>query len=144
MKTVSTLIVVLWLAVSAIAVDPEPYLKSAQMPFYPPVARQARIEGRVSLHFTVNDQGDTSEVEALTGHELLRRAAIESVQTWKFGWPRPCACRAKREAVLVYKLSGELETADRPSVVVKWFGKTGVIRVDIKADVAPIETQVAR
>jgi TonB family protein len=104
------------------------------MPFYPQLARQARIEGKVSLRFAVNEQGDTSEVEVVTGHQLLRQATIESVQGWKFRWPNPCACRVKKEAVFVYKISGELESPDRPSVTVKWFGKTGVIRVEIEVD----------
>ena len=71
------------------------------MPFYPALARQARIEGKVTLRFVVNEQGDTSEVEAVTGHQLLRQAAIESVQGWKLAWPQPCACHVKREAAFV-------------------------------------------
>src|ERR1700737_4183518 len=38
--------------------------------------------------------------------------------------PHPCACRVKREAIFVYKISGELESPDRPNVTVKWFVKT--------------------
>jgi TonB family protein len=104
------------------------------MPFYPPLAREARIQGKVSLRFVVNEQGDTSEVEAVTGHQMLRQAAIDGVQGWKFGWPHPCACRVKREAIFAYKLSGVLDSPDRPNVTVKWFGKTGVIRVEIEGD----------
>ena len=133
-KTVSALIVVLLLSATALTAGPEPYLKSAPMPFYPPLARHARIEGKVSLRFVVNEQGDTSEVAAVTGHQMLRQAAIESVQGWKFGWSHPCACRVKREAIFVYKISGELESPDRPNVTVKWFGKTGIIRVEIEGD----------
>jgi TonB family protein len=133
-KTVSALIVFLLLSTTSFGADPEPYLKSASMPFYPSLARQARIEGTVTLRFVVNEQGDTSEVEAVTGHQLLRQAAIESVQGWKLAWPQTCACRVKREAVFVYKISGELESPDRPSVTVKWFGKTSVIRVEIEGD----------
>jgi TonB family protein len=133
-KTLSALIVVLLVSATALGADPDPYLKTAPMPFYPPLARQARIEGKVSLRFAVNEQGDTSEVEAVNGHQMLRQAAIESVQGWKFGWPHPCACRVKREAIFVYKISGELESPDRPNVTVKWFGKTGVIRVEIEGD----------
>jgi len=134
-KTLSALIVVLLLSATALRADPEPYLKSAPMPFYPRLARQARIEGKVSLRFSVNERGDTSEVEAVTGHQLLRQAAIESVQGWKFGWPHPCACRVEKEAIFVYKFSGELESPDRPDATVKWFGKTSVIRVEIEGDV---------
>jgi outer membrane biosynthesis protein TonB len=59
------------LSVSAFGVDPEPYLKSSPMPFYPPLCRSARISGTVTLHFTVNERGDTSDIEAVGGHQLL-------------------------------------------------------------------------
>jgi len=73
----------------------ESYLKSAPMPFYSPLARQARISGTIHLLFTVDGQGNTSAVEASTANELLRRTAIENVQNWKFGWPHPCDCRSR-------------------------------------------------
>ncbi len=43
----------LLLGVSLFAADTVPHFKSAAMPFYPPLARQARIEGKVTLRFTV-------------------------------------------------------------------------------------------
>jgi TonB family protein len=135
MKSIFALIGVLLLSLSMLGADAEPYLKSAQMPFYPPLCRQARIEGTVSMHFTVNEQGDTSDVQAVTGNKMLQDAAIKNIQDWKF-WPTRCACRVKRDAVFVYRLSGETESDDRPSVVVKWFGKTGLIRVEIEGEAA--------
>ena len=143
MKVTFVLTVVLLVNFAALGADPQPYLESAPMPFYP-LARAARIEGEVSLHFTVDAQGDTSEVEASSGHELLRRGAIENVQNWKFSWPNPCACRVKKEAVFVYGFSGKLETEESPSVTVKWFAKAQPTRVEIKAGEFPIETQNAR
>jgi TonB family protein len=102
------------------------------MPFYPPLARQARIEGKISLRFTVDEKGETADIEATSGHKLLREAAIENLQSWKF-WPPSCACRVKEEAVLVYKLDNELESAKTPDVVVRWFGRsTGGITVQIE------------
>jgi TonB family protein len=105
------------------------------MPFYPELARQARISGTIHLHFTVDGQGNTSTVEASPANELLRRTAIENVQHWKFAWPQPCDCRSTREAIFVYKFSGKLESPDRPNVTIRWFGKTKVIRVEIEGDV---------
>jgi TonB family protein len=124
----------LLLSISSFAADPEPYLKSAPMPFYSPLARLARISGTIHLHFTVDGQGNTSAVEASTANELLRRTAIENVQNWKFGWPQPCDCRSQREAIFVYKFSGKMESPERPNVTVRWFGKTKVIRVEIEGD----------
>jgi TonB family protein len=127
------LLAVLLVSSAALAADPEPYFKSAPMPFYPPLAREARIEGKVTLRFTVNAQGDTSDVEAVTGHQMLKDSAIQNVQNWKFAWPQPCDCRAKREAVFIYGLTGELETESSPTVTVKWFSRHAVTRVEIKA-----------
>ncbi|MGA1987277.1 MAG: TonB family protein [Candidatus Sulfotelmatobacter sp.] len=125
----------LLLSVSLFAAGPEPYLKSAQMPFYPRLARLARISGTIHLDFTVDGQGNTSGVEASAANEVLRRSAIENVQNWKFAWSQPCDCRSQGEAIFVYKLSGKGESPERPNVTVRWFGKTKVIHVEIEGDV---------
>jgi TonB family protein len=131
MKRISIPLLLL-LSVSLFAADTEPHFRSAAMPFYPPLARQARIEGKVSLRFTVDEKGETTDIEAISGHELLREAAIENLQSWKF-WPPSCACRVKDEVILVYKLSGELESTETPDVIVSWFGRrTGGVTVQIE------------
>ena len=122
----------LLLSISSFTAEPEPYLKAASSPFYPPLARQARIEGSVTLRFTVNELGDTTDVEATSGHKMLQAAAIANIQGWKF-WPPRCACRVKREAVLKYVLSREQASAEIPTVTVKWFLKAPVIRAEIEA-----------
>lgn len=132
----------LLLSISSFAAGPELYIKSASAPFYPRLALQARVTGTVSLHFMVNERGETSEVEAASGDKLgdklLRDAAIENLQSWKF-WPPECACRVRRDAAFVYVLSGNPESADTPTVTVKWFLNAPVIRVQIES--APILTQ---
>jgi len=134
------IILLLFASLSSLAADPEPYLKSAPMPFYPGLARAARIEGKVLVHFVVDETGDASEVEGATGHVMLRQATIENVKNWKFGWPQPCACREHREVVFVYRLSGKPYTPKSPTVTVKWFGNS---RVELETDVPPINTEVA-
>ena len=132
MKPISVPLLLL-LSVSLFAADPEPHFKSAAMPFYPPLARQARVEGQVSLRFTVDEKGATVDIEVMSGHKLLREAAIENLQSWKF-WPPGCACRVRDEVTLVNKLSNELESSDSPDVIVRWFGKRmGGITVQIES-----------
>jgi TonB family protein len=132
MKFVPVLIVGLLLNLPALGADLQPYLKSAPMPFYPALALQARVMRKVSLHFTINEQGETSDIEASTGPKLLQDAAVENVHNWMFH-PPSCACRVKREAVLVYSLSAELRSApETPTVMVKWFLEAPVIRVEIE------------
>jgi TonB family protein len=124
----------LLLSASLLAEDKKPHLKSAAMPFYPVLALQARLEGKISLRFVVNEKGETADIEATSGDKLLRDAAIENLQTWKF-WPPTCACRSKEEAILVYKLSRDPESAETPDVAVKWFGREGPITVQIEGRV---------
>jgi TonB family protein len=143
MKLTFALIAALLLNLSALGADPEPYLKSAPMPFYPPLCRQARIQGQVILHFTVNEQGDTSDVEAVSGPPLLQRAAIETVQSWKFAWDHPCACQVKREVVFVYTF-GDWIDEEGPISVVKWFGKGPVTRVEIQAGLTSVQTSTSK
>jgi len=132
----------LLLSISSFAAAPELYLKSASAPFYPRLALQARVGGTVSLHFIVNERGETSDVEAALGDKLgdklLRDAAVENLQSWKF-WPPECACRVRRDAAFVYVLSSDSGSSDTPNVTVKWFLKAPIVRVQIES--APILMQ---
>jgi TonB family protein len=63
----------------------EPLLLSANIPFYPPLARQARVYGTVKVAFTLPaNAGEPANVEAVSGHPLLKSAALENVKTWRF------------------------------------------------------------
>lgn len=124
---------------TAFAADPEPFLKSAPMPFFPPLARQARIEGKVLLRVTINQAGDAT-VEGLSGPALLRAATVEYVKEWKFGWPHPCACTVSREVTFVYKILAEEATVSSPIATVRWFG---ISRVEVDSAPPHVDTQVA-
>ena len=126
--------ILLMLNLNSFAADKDPHLKSAAMPFYPVLALQARLEGKISLRFVVNEKGEPADIEATSGDKLLREAAIETLQTWKF-WPPTCTCRVKEEATLVYKLARDPESAETPDVTVKWFGRQGPITVQIEGRV---------
>jgi outer membrane biosynthesis protein TonB len=52
-------------------------------PIYPPLARQARIQGQVHLRLTTNGHVVT-DVVATEGHPLLAQSAEQNVRTWKF------------------------------------------------------------
>ena len=53
-------------------------------PEYPPLARQARIEGTVKLQIIVAKDGSVLEAQVLSGHPLLVQAAIDAVKQWKY------------------------------------------------------------
>jgi TonB family protein len=61
-----------------------------QLPKYPPLARQTRIEGEVRLVVVLDPQtGFTKEVNVSSGHPLLAGAAVAAVRDWHFQEPAP-------------------------------------------------------
>jgi TonB family protein len=53
-------------------------------PLYPPLAREARIQGVVILEATIDPQGHVSSVRVLRGVPLLDQAAIDAVRQWVY------------------------------------------------------------
>ena len=53
-------------------------------PTYPHLARQAGIEGTVSMELVVDVQGTVDTVKVLSGHPLLVPQAIQAVKEWTF------------------------------------------------------------
>ncbi len=59
-------------------------LISQTKPVYPPLAKQARIQGIVILEAVIGKDGMVSEIKVLNGHPLLQQAAIDAVSQWKY------------------------------------------------------------
>jgi len=53
-------------------------------PIYPPLARQARIQGVVTLRAQISKSGDVVNLQLVSGHPMLAPAAIEAVKQWKY------------------------------------------------------------
>lgn len=53
-------------------------------PSYPPLARQARIQGPVKLRAIVSRTGTIENLTVLSGHAMLVTAAIEAVRQWRY------------------------------------------------------------
>ena len=53
-------------------------------PDYPPLAKQARVEGMVMLQVLVDETGNISEINIIRGHPLLVQAAVDAVKEWKY------------------------------------------------------------
>jgi protein TonB len=53
-------------------------------PNYPPLARQARIQGTVVLHAVISKDGSIENLTLVSGHPMLAPAAIEAVKQWKY------------------------------------------------------------
>ncbi len=53
-------------------------------PAYPPLARQARIQGSVTLQAEISKDGSIQNLRLISGHPMLAPAAIEAVKQWKY------------------------------------------------------------
>jgi protein TonB len=53
-------------------------------PNYPPLARQARIQGSVVLHAEISKEGTIQNLQLVSGHAMLAPAAIEAVRQWRY------------------------------------------------------------
>ncbi|HYL96760.1 MAG TPA: TonB family protein [Terriglobales bacterium] len=53
-------------------------------PVYPPLARQARIQGTVLLQAIIGKDGSIENLRLVSGHPMLAPAAIEAVRQWRY------------------------------------------------------------
>ena len=53
-------------------------------PNYPPLARQARIQGSVVLQAVISKDGAIENLRLVSGHPMLAPAAIDAVKQWRY------------------------------------------------------------
>jgi protein TonB len=53
-------------------------------PNYPPLARQARIQGDVVLQAEISKDGAIENLRVISGHPMLAPAAIDAVKQWRY------------------------------------------------------------
>ena len=53
-------------------------------PAYPPLAREARIQGVVVLTAIINKDGNIQNLQLVSGHPMLAPAAIDAVKHWRY------------------------------------------------------------
>ena len=53
-------------------------------PTYPPLARQARIQGQVLLQAEISKDGTIQNLRLISGHPMLTSAAIDAVKQWRY------------------------------------------------------------
>ena len=52
------------------------------IPVYPPLARQARVSGTVQLIGVIAKDGTIQQLQVVSGHPLLVKAALDAVRQW--------------------------------------------------------------
>jgi TonB family protein len=81
---------------------------------YPALARQARLQGSMSIHLKISSAGNVVDAEASTAdallkeHPLLQKETVKLIRKWKFSCAN-CPPNADYEHVLtfVYRLEGQ-------------------------------------
>jgi protein TonB len=53
-------------------------------PNYPPIARQARVQGVVLLSVVIGPTGKVDSITTISGPAMLRQAAIDAVSQWVY------------------------------------------------------------
>jgi protein TonB len=53
-------------------------------PTYPPLAKQARIQGSVVLQAEISKNGTIENLHVLSGHPMLAPAALDAVKQWRY------------------------------------------------------------
>jgi protein TonB len=106
-------------------------------PVYPPMAKQARVEGTVILEATISPQGRVMDVKVLRGIPLLDNAAIDAVRQWHYsptrlnGTPVPVVMTV----TVNFRLSGDSRSAPAPAAA-----KSVPAAAPAEAPAAPAET----
>lgn len=74
-------------------------------PVYPPAARAVRARGAVNVRVTVNESGSVISAVAVSGHPLLRAAAVEAARGAKFAPVLVTGIPAKVGGTLVFNFA---------------------------------------
>lgn len=53
-------------------------------PVYPPLARQARVQGAVVVEAIINKDGAIESLRVISGNPLLNQAAVDAVKQWRY------------------------------------------------------------
>ena len=61
---------------------------SGVAPEYPSVARREHVEGDVIVEIVVDEGGNISDMTAVSGPMVLRRAALSAIDRWKYEPPK--------------------------------------------------------
>jgi TonB family protein len=58
--------------------------KTSVQPVYPPLAKQAHIQGVVKLNATIGKEGNVVNLTVISGHPLLVPAALHAAKQWTY------------------------------------------------------------
>jgi protein TonB len=53
-------------------------------PVYPPIAKAAHVGGTVVLHAIIGKDGSIQQLQAVSGPDMLKGAALDAVRQWRY------------------------------------------------------------
>ncbi len=62
----------------------EPELLFSSAPIYPAMARQAHVEGQVTIEAVIDTTGKLTNMTVISGAPMLQQAALDSLRSWKY------------------------------------------------------------
>ncbi|MBO0860672.1 MAG: energy transducer TonB [Chloracidobacterium sp.] len=74
-------------------------------PQYPPIARAARASGAVQVQVTISETGEVMEADIVSGHPLLREAALQAARQWLFKPTELSGTPVKVQGILTFNFS---------------------------------------
>jgi protein TonB len=74
-------------------------------PPYPPIAKAARAAGAVQVQVTIGEDGRVIEASVVSGHPLLRDAALQAARQWRFKPTELSGVPVKVQGVLTFNFT---------------------------------------
>lgn len=74
-------------------------------PAYPAIAKAARAAGAVQVQVTISEAGQVMEAVVVSGHPLLRDAALQAAKQWKFRPTELSGVPVKVQGVLTFNFT---------------------------------------
>ena len=83
--------------------------KAIQLPApeYPPIAKQAHASGTVTIEIIIDEEGNVISASAVSGHPLLRAAAVSAARQARFSPTRLNGQAVKVSGVLAYTFAAQ-------------------------------------
>ena len=79
---------------------------------YPPVARAARMEGKVKVDIKINTTGNVTAANGVEGHKLLQKVSEAAAVNWKFA----TSTKGSNERLAQLTFTFILGTGDRDTI----------------------------
>lgn len=74
-------------------------------PAYPPIAKAARAAGAVQVQVTISEDGRVIDAQVVSGHPLLRDAAVQAARQWVFKPTELSGVPVKVQGVLTFNFT---------------------------------------